>query len=107
MPVRYIEKVMTQNRNYLAKSYSALVKADKSYNPQTNAPFKQLLHPRKVEGQSHELKKGKDWTEISAELEYARGEVRREESEYYLRHLFSFCPQLIEINSASPDGCRR
>ncbi|KAG0134298.1 hypothetical protein HOY82DRAFT_481477 [Tuber indicum] len=79
MPVRYIEKVMTQNRNYLAKSYSALVKADKSYNPQTNAPYKQLVHPRKTEGRSHELKKGKDWTEISAELEYARGEVRREE----------------------------
>ncbi|RPB05956.1 hypothetical protein L873DRAFT_1824716 [Choiromyces venosus 120613-1] len=79
MPVQYITTVMTQNRNYLAKTYSALVKADKSYNPKTNLPFRQLLNPRKGRDQSHRLKKGKDWTEISAELEYARGVLRREQ----------------------------
>ncbi|PWW73084.1 hypothetical protein C7212DRAFT_347250 [Tuber magnatum] len=79
MPVWFIEKAMAQNRNYLAKSYSALVKAGKSYDPQTNTPYKQLLHPRKMEGRTQELKKGKVWAEISAELEYARSKVRREE----------------------------
>ncbi|PWW77970.1 hypothetical protein C7212DRAFT_276751 [Tuber magnatum] len=81
MPVRFIEKAMAQNRNYLDKSYSALVKAGKSYNPRTNTPYKQLLRPRKMEGRSDELKKGKDWTEISAELEYARSKGRREETQ--------------------------
>jgi TRIAD3 protein (E3 ubiquitin-protein ligase RNF216) len=80
MPVRFIEKVMTLNQNFLAKSYSALVKAEKSHDDKGNLPYKPLVSSRKIED-NEKLKKGRYWTEVTSELDYARDKARRHERE--------------------------
>lgn len=79
MPVKYINKVLQQNRNFLAAAYAALVDADRTYNSQANPPYQKLNAPRKPSDNNEHAKMGKVWTEITNELDYARHRARKEQ----------------------------
>lgn len=80
MPVQYINKVLQQNRNFLAATYAVLVEADRTYNSQANPPYRKLNNPRKMFDNNNErAKMGKMWTVITDELEYARNKARQAE----------------------------
>lgn len=79
MPVQYINKVLQQNRNFLAAAYAALVEVDRTYNAQADPPYRKLNNPRKIYDNTERAKMGKVWTEITNELDYARNKARKEE----------------------------
>jgi hypothetical protein len=77
MPVRFIDAVMANHKGFLVRAYPALVKAENTHDGKENQPYKKLTSPRKFEDNGR-LKRGRHWTEVIQELDYARDQARRQ-----------------------------
>lgn len=77
MPVAYINKIVTQKRNFLAAAYAALLETERTYDSTNPKPYKKLNQPRKVDNLDGREKMGKMWTKVTDELEWSRDKARQ------------------------------